>query len=140
MEVKNQQIPHRSGAYQPRQPAVDTKRLSALESLRGIGDKALLDRLIGLYLLQVPDLLETIEAALAGRNTAALARASHTLKSSSATLGAQPMSRIAEALEDDADLGRLDAAPVLLAALRAEYPRVRDGLLGYRPPPDAEAA
>src|SRR4029450_13359953 len=67
--------------------AVDHRTLAALSQATG-DDPAFLAELIDTYLADAPGLLMVMRDALAAREAAGLRRAAHTLKSTSATLGA----------------------------------------------------
>jgi HPt (histidine-containing phosphotransfer) domain-containing protein len=98
-------------------PAViDTK---VLRNIAGLGRPALLGSLIDLYLEHSLPLIETIEAAIQGRQPQGLAGALHTLKSSSANLGG---ARLSALLKDCEALAQPGAAAVpQLGSVPAAY-------------------
>jgi HPt (histidine-containing phosphotransfer) domain-containing protein len=88
-------------------PVVDERVLTELRaSVRG--DTAFVRELVEAYLADSAELIEAIEAALANADADALVKPAHTLKSSSATLGAMSLSATARALEMAARSGTLD--------------------------------
>ena len=83
------------------------------------GDRAFVLELVHAYLADGPAQVEAIEAAVAAEDAAALVRPAHTLKSSSATVGAQ---RLAAASRELEMAGRSGSVGLVSAAqLRAEW-------------------
>ena len=92
------------------------------------GDEEFVKELVGAYLAESPSYLDAIAAAAASGDAAAMIRPAHTLKSSSAALGAMRLSAVGKQLEFAARDGRVDPAalaeaqslwPATLAALKA---------------------
>ncbi len=119
---------------------------SMLEELREIaGDETV--RIISLFLEDAPRLIAALEKAAAAPDLDAMRDAAHTLKSSSANVGAMALSAAAKRVELGARAAKLDRPAVAVALVIAEYARARMALLGYatqqlgRPPiPVAGAA
>ena len=105
-------------------PAIDKSILSELREIMG----AEFVSLVQVFLEDAPLALERIQVLASGSNLAALAAPAHTLKSTSANLGALVLSAQAKALELDARQSTLRAAPARAAALAAEYERVAAAL------------
>ena len=105
-------------------PAIDKSILSELREIMG----AEFVSLVQVFLEDAPLALERIQTLAAGSNLAALAAPAHTLKSTSANLGALVLSAQAKSLELDARQNTLRAAPARAAALAAEYERVAAAL------------
>src|SRR2546423_5316049 len=78
--------------------ALDQAVLSELKETTG-DDPAFVRDLIETYLADVPVQLEGIEAAVAANDAEALIRPAHTLKSSSATVGAMRLAETSRALD-----------------------------------------
>jgi HPt (histidine-containing phosphotransfer) domain-containing protein len=78
--------------------AVDHRVLAALSQATG-DDPAFLAELIDTYLANAPALVVAMRDALAAREAAGLRRAAHTLKSTSATLGAHRLADLCRHLE-----------------------------------------
>jgi HPt (histidine-containing phosphotransfer) domain-containing protein len=77
--------------------------------------------LIDTYLADAPAQLEDMAAAIEADNAASLVRPAHTLKSSSATVGAMRLSAVARELEMAGRSGLLEpSAREMLATARAE--------------------
>ena len=81
-------------------------------------DVAFVRDLLETYLAETPEQLDAIRAAVASNDAAGLVRPAHTLKSSSATLGAMRLSSLGRELEMAGRSGSLDASaqPTLDAA------------------------
>ena len=84
--------------------------------------------LIKIYLEDSPKLLQQIQSALVIQDPVALVNPAHTLKSSSANLGAVGLSKIAAQFEKSAREGKLDIPNQEAKNLMAEYIRVKEAL------------
>ena len=99
-------------------PPIDFSVLATLES--DIGDAEFVNATIDIYLDEMPGRLEGIAAGIAAGAPTAFGPAAHSLKSSSAMLGAMQVSATCakiEALANDHDVA---GAAALLSALQAE--------------------
>lgn len=102
-------------------PALDETVLDELGASVG-GDRSFVIDLIEAYLADGGQHVEQVEAAIASADTDALVRPAHTLKSSSATVGASRLAAMARELELAGREGRIDdAQPSHAVALRAEW-------------------
>ena len=121
-------------------PAVATARAPApsfpvldqtmLEELREIaGDET--TRIITIFLEDAPRLIGTLEKAAAVPDLDAMRDAAHTLKSSSANVGAMALSAAAKRVELGARARKLERPAVAVALVIAEYARARMALQGY---------
>jgi len=88
-----------------------------------------IDRLINLFLEDTPMLLARLEAAALAPDFMELSEAAHSLKSSSANLGAMALSAAAKRVELGARMQTLDRPAVAVALIAAEFARARDALL-----------
>ena len=124
----------------PAAPAVATARAPApsfpvldqtmLEELREIaGDETA--RIITVFLEDAPRLISTLEKAAAIPDLDAMRDAAHTLKSSSANVGAMALSAAAKRVELGARARKLERPAVAVALVIAEYARARMALQGY---------
>ena len=103
---------------------------SMLEELREIaGDETV--RIISLFLEDAPRLIAALEKAATAPDLDAMRDAAHTLKSSSANVGAMALSAAAKRVELGARAAKLDRPAVAVALVIAEYARARMALLGY---------
>jgi HPt (histidine-containing phosphotransfer) domain-containing protein len=103
------------------EPAND---IASLERLRRFGGNTLLGKMVDIYLETAPQRVAAARAGLAVGDAEEVERALHSLKSSSAQLGAFPMQRLCERGEREARAGSLANAPAVLAAIDAELPGV----------------
>jgi HPt (histidine-containing phosphotransfer) domain-containing protein len=110
-------------------PATDP---AALTRLRRFGGDALLGKMIDLFLVAAPERIEAAVRAAAAGEVAEVERALHSLKSSSAQLGAMAMQRLSEQGERRARDGSLDGIAQLTSELEAELARVREWLTTAR--------
>ena len=107
-------------------PILDEGVLTELTETTG-GDIGFVRELVETYLAETPTQLEAMTAALEADDADALVRPAHTLKSSSATVGAMRLSSVARELEMAGRTGALEAAvPGRLEAARAEWRAVEE--------------
>jgi HPt (histidine-containing phosphotransfer) domain-containing protein len=100
---------------------LDTAVLDELGESVG-GDRGFVVELIETFLTESAGQVDAVEAAVASDDAAAVVRPAHTLKSSSATLGAQRLVAAARALEMAGRSGALDdQARRTAGSLRAEW-------------------
>jgi len=105
--------------------------LAAIENLRALnpGDHdEFLREITGIFLEDTPRRIAELEQSLAAGDTAKFARAAHSIKGSSANLGAAALRAVAEQLERQANKEGLGGVAPLLASLRAEFSRAESEL------------
>jgi len=114
--------------HSPLLTAIDVKVLQSFRNM--VGEKAdlVLAEMIDCYLEDAPKLISAIAQAVAQGDATQLRHASHTLKSSSATLGAMTLSHLCKKLEVMSRAGNSEYAEDHLPQLEAEYKRVRAAL------------
>jgi two-component system, sensor histidine kinase and response regulator len=112
------------------QPSTDPLDRTAFEKLRFLQDEEhdYLSELIATYLDSTPKLLDTLRAAIAGSDVSATQKAAHTLKGSSASLGAATLAAHCKELEMLTRAGTLAGAPEWLQKIKDEYGRVKRAL------------
>jgi HPt (histidine-containing phosphotransfer) domain-containing protein len=106
-------------------PATDP---GALDRLRRFGGGKLLREMIALFLAAAPERIEAARSAGARGDIAGAELALHSLKSSSAQLGALRMQRLCEQGEHRARAGSIDGLTELARELEDELTRVREWL------------
>jgi CheY-like chemotaxis protein/HPt (histidine-containing phosphotransfer) domain-containing protein len=111
-------------------PSIDRGTLDRLRALGKQRSSDILSRVIGVYLDSSAKLVEAVSDACGRSDPAALHEAAHALKSSSASVGALTMARLAADLELMGRTRRMDPTAPTLAALRQEYASVRAALAG----------
>ena len=114
------------------QDAINRAALDDLLATTG-GDPAFLTELIDTYFEDSASLLPAMRQALAVGSAEQLRRAAHSLKSNSASFGAQELAWLCRELEEQGRAGALGGAAERLAQVEAEYERVRRALLAARP-------
>ncbi len=125
--------PHALPANPPRAtsssgfPVLDHDMLDELQEIAG----AETARIIALFLEDAPRLISQLETAATVPDLDAMREASHTLKSSSANVGAMALSAAAKRVELGARAYNLDRPAVAVALVIAEYARARMALQGY---------
>ena len=110
-------------------PATDA---SALDRLRRFGGGKLLREMIALFLAAAPERIQAARRAEARGDAHDIELALHSLKSSSAQLGAMQMQRLCEAGEQRARAQSLDGLRQLIDELENEYARIREWLTNAR--------
>jgi HPt (histidine-containing phosphotransfer) domain-containing protein len=111
----------------PQPPVVDQDVVEELRSMLG-GE---VDRLIDIFLEDTPRLVAALENAAVGPDYDALRDAAHSLKSSSANLGAMSLSAAAKRVELGAREKSLDRPAVAVALIANEFARARAALKAY---------
>jgi signal transduction histidine kinase/CheY-like chemotaxis protein/HPt (histidine-containing phosphotransfer) domain-containing protein len=104
---------------------LDPRPLDQIRQFQRPGAPSVLGKIIGMYLKTGPELLARLRTATAEKNSKAVHQAAHSLKSSSANLGATAMAEMCRALEADARAGKCPESGAELDALEAEFHEVR---------------
>jgi len=105
--------------------SVDQRVLSALRELQVEGKPDILKRIIQAYLSSSEPLIAEQQEALAVNNQEVLQNSAHSLKSSSANVGAIKLSEICKTLEMDCRNNTLENAVDLVSAIESEFVRVK---------------
>jgi HPt (histidine-containing phosphotransfer) domain-containing protein len=108
-------------------PVLDHTMLDELKEIAG--DETA--RIVSLFLEDTPRLIAKLESASVIPDLDAMRDAAHTLKSSSANVGAMALSTAAKRVELGARAKKLDRPAVAVALVIAEYARARMALHGY---------
>jgi HPt (histidine-containing phosphotransfer) domain-containing protein len=93
----------------------------AWEMMKSMADRDFMIELIDTYLSDSPSLIGQMRTGLAGGNIEVVRRAAHSLKSNSASFGANRLANASRDLEMLAKGGTLDGAAPKLALIEAEY-------------------
>ena len=102
--------------------------LDELGKVRTNGKPELLARVINLYLAESPKLMQKLKQAAAAGDAPEIARCAHSLKSSSANVGAKALSRHCEEIEASARRADTAEARKILARAEPEHGRVQAAL------------
>ncbi len=109
------------------QPVLDRDVLDELHAV--IGDSAL--QILSVFLDDAPAMVQQLQQAAQSGDGPRLKAVAHSLKSSSANVGALSLSAIAQRIEHEAHSGSLQRPAVAVALLVAEFARARVALTGY---------
>ena len=96
----------------------------AWERMKSMTGPAFLGELIDVFLKDSPDLIKEMRSGLMSGNVERVRRAAHSLKSNSASFGADRLAEVARELEMIAKSGTLDGGESKLSAVEAEYGRL----------------
>jgi HPt (histidine-containing phosphotransfer) domain-containing protein len=108
--------------------AIDHSVLAGLRKIQQKSKSDFLERLIEVFLSEVPSKLAALREGATRGEAQDLEQRAHNLKGSSASLGALHMASICGELEALGQSGDLKSVPDLLAQLNAEFDRVREAL------------
>jgi HPt (histidine-containing phosphotransfer) domain-containing protein len=111
--------------------AVDPATFARLLDMAG-GDRAFVDELVDTYLDDGAAQIEALRAAAATGDAAAIVRPAHTLKSSSATVGALALADLCRQLEADGRAGAIPDAAERAQAIAEAFDAARAALLSMR--------
>jgi CheY-like chemotaxis protein len=111
---------------QPVKTSLDGETFHKLLEMLGDANAAI--EIISYYLVDAPRMLESMRQSLIQTDAKKLNFTAHTLKSSSAFLGAQVFSQQCKELELISNAGDLSHAAELLAQAEVEYPRLQAAL------------
>jgi PAS domain S-box-containing protein len=108
--------------------ALDRQVLEQLGKVLTNGKPELLARVINLYLVESPKLVKKLKQAAGAGNAPEMANSAHSLKSSSANVGAKALSRYCEDLEASARRADIEEARGIMAKLETEHSSVQTTL------------
>ncbi len=111
-------------------PTLDPHVLNELRE--EMGGPEYFRELVEIFLREAPDLVANMQQAVARSDAAAMERAAHTLKSNSATFGAQDLARLCGDVEDIGRHGTIDGAPKKVEDISSLFEGVRAALEAER--------
>ena len=109
----------------------DNLNRQALENIRALSPSngtALLERVLQAYVNDTPTHLQTLRQAIAAADANNLRKAAHSLKSSSANVGAQALAQACKEMEQLGRNGSTVGAADMLAGMEREFQAVRQSL------------
>ena len=109
-------------------PTIDPRAWESIRSLQRPGHPDMLCKVIGKYLTSSRQLIETMRLAVPQRDAPVLHRTAHSLKSSSATLGALRLAALCKEAEAMGRANDLEGMTALWDQLEAEYEVVQEAL------------
>ena len=115
-------------AVQEQRPALDKEALATLKDLGGDEDPEFLVSIVEQFIQDTRGYVESIRGAAASGDASVLERSAHTLKSSSASVGALVMSELCQTLQEMGRKGTVDGSEILAERLQGEFDRVRQAL------------
>jgi len=107
--------------------AIDPEAIEQLRFLEDEDQPNVVAELVALFVEHTPPKLKQLAEAIETHDLAALRRAAHSLKGSSANVGARGMQHVCEQLEHNPPEA-FDQAPALLVLLEAEFAIVEPAL------------
>jgi two-component system sensor histidine kinase/response regulator len=108
--------------------ALDKTTIDYLKSLRRGDGPSVLERAVGMYLANAPTVLEELRRAVAGGDASAVWKIAHSLKSSSASLGAKQLAQNIGDMEGRARQNDLVEADSRLVRIETEFQKVSSAL------------
>jgi signal transduction histidine kinase/CheY-like chemotaxis protein/HPt (histidine-containing phosphotransfer) domain-containing protein len=107
---------------------LDKATIDYLKSLRRGDGPSVLERAVGMYLENAPTVLEELRRAIAGGDASAVWKIAHSLKSSSASLGAKELAQQIGDMEGRARQNNLVEADSRLVRIETEFQKVSSAL------------
>ncbi len=114
-------------------PIIDPEAIASLRDLNPTDGGEFLREIVGIYIEDTPKRLEELRAGLASGDIASFARAAHTIKGSSANVGAMALRGVSERLEMMARSTGLSGVEPLIADCEAQFALARDELRRLAP-------
>ncbi len=108
--------------------AIDLRVLEQFREFDPQGGSGLMRQIVDIFLRSSDPLVVQVQQAVAAGDAETLRQSAHSLKSSSANVGAKTLSELFRSLEGLGREGNLDAAEALLDTMRLEYGQVVDEL------------
>jgi signal transduction histidine kinase/DNA-binding response OmpR family regulator/HPt (histidine-containing phosphotransfer) domain-containing protein len=112
----------------PSNDVINHEVLQAFRQTMGANALLFLAQLISIYLEETPSLLQAMSTAVAQGDVGGMQQAAHTLKSSSASLGAITLSKLCEQLERLGHSQSTVGAQEIMAQVELEYEKVKVAL------------
>lgn len=109
----------------PDTPVIDMDAIENLRSLNPGDNDEFLRELVGIYLEDTPQRVAELEQSLATNDGGKFIRAAHSIKGSSANLGAASLRRVAERLEQQARLEGLVNVAATINHIKIEFARTQ---------------
>ncbi len=113
-------------------PMLDLDVVQALKELGGTDDPNLFNELVDLFVADASSNVSKLSSALEMHDVQTFQRVAHTLKSSSANVGAMRMSKLSFELEKLGRAGSLDGADALVLRMKREFDEVSAALTALR--------
>jgi HPt (histidine-containing phosphotransfer) domain-containing protein len=108
--------------------SIDRRMLVKLQELQIEGEPSILDKIITAYLESSTVLISQLHNCLAANDVQALQKSAHSLKSSSANVGAVKLSEMSKLLEQKCRRSQLENIEALITSIEYEFVKVNEGL------------
>ena len=108
----------------PSTQALDSTALDNIRALQREGAPDILGKIISIYFDTSPGQIQALQAAVSSQNAVEINNIAHSLKSSSANLGAVKLSMILKEIERKARQNELAGIEELMVEVGSEYPQV----------------
>jgi|GEM_PF-1633093 len=115
-------------ALEKENPVLDPRVLNSLREFAGAKAQKVISQIIKQYLEDAPERLHAITTAATAQDTEALRKAAHSLRSSSANLGAITVAQLCKTVENIARSGTTEGTSEAIKQLQTEYARVEVAL------------
>jgi HPt (histidine-containing phosphotransfer) domain-containing protein len=106
-------------------PTIDPEAIANLRDLNPGDGGEFLREIVGIYVEDTPKRIAEMRASIASANTPALTRAAHTIKGSSANVGAQLVKAVAERIEALSRKEGVGGAAPMVDDCEREFERAR---------------
>lgn len=107
----------------PETPAIDPQAIENLRALNPDDNDEFVREIAGIFLEDTPQRIAELDQSFAIGDAAKFTRAAHSIKGSSANLGANGVRGVAEQLEHKSRAQGLSGVESLIAELKSEYTR-----------------
>lgn len=105
----------------PDLPVIDPEAIANLRSLNPGDNDEFLGEIVSIFLADTPLRITELEQSLVAGDIPKFARAAHSIKGSSANLGAMTLRAVAEKLEHQSRKDGLGAVAALIGDLKAQF-------------------
>lgn len=110
------------------EPIIDPQAIENLRALNPGDDDEFLREIAGIFLSDTPLRIADLERSLVAGDATTFTRAAHSIKGSSANLGANGLRSVAEQLEQHSRVEGLEGVLPLLIVLKSEFTRAEAAL------------
>ena len=109
-------------------PIIDSAAIENLRSLNPGDNDEFLREIVGIFLEDTPQRIAELETSLAAQDLNRFTRAAHSIKGSSANLGATYLRTEAEKLEHHSRKAGMAGVDAMIATIKTEFIRAQDEL------------
>ena len=106
-------------------PVIDAQAIENLRALTPDDNDEFLREIVGIFLSDTPSRIAELEQSFAAGDNAPFTRAAHSIKGSSANVGAAALREVAEELEQHAKTNGVAGTEPLVVRVKDEFARVK---------------